>query len=402
VVIDLAAPIERVELERATREVAERFPVLACRFERRFWRDRWVPAPGPATALETVEPGGSVDQATLEVIRRQIDPASGWPWRVTSIEGFGGARLVITVLHQVADGAGVLAIARELGARLAGLAPEPGATVGDRGLAQVVRALPLRAFPVLAARLAAELARPLQLPFLARTTLRVRAPAPASPCRVFKVLEVPIGETSELRRRCRASGATVNDALVTALALLGVELGRRGWPASYFTVDLRRYLRDDAPRICNLSGVDAVVLERRAARSFDDALAAVVRLTARRKRSLAGLPFILAQAIWCAALPHRVLRVVGALAGRWIGRLLTRGLVVTNIGPMDHALEPWSERATRGLVIGPFLRGVLVPVITATSSRDTLSIVLNGHDDLADGELERVAAHLASSLGARG
>jgi NRPS condensation-like uncharacterized protein len=83
-----------------------------------------------------------------------------------------------------------------------------------------------------------------------------------------------------------------------------------------------------------------------------------------------------------------------------INRLLSyfgRALVLTNIGPMDRALNPFGDDALRASIVGPFVHGAETPVVTATGFRGALTLNV-----CASGNLERggVAAYSREILAA--
>jgi NRPS condensation-like uncharacterized protein len=93
-----------------------------------------------------------------------------------------------------------------------------------------------------------------------------------------------------------------------------------------------------------------------------------------------------------------VRRLTRLLLGAWIRRLMTRGLLVTNIGPLDPWLAPLGEQVRDATFVGPSVRPMPIPVLTATGFRDGLTIHFNGYEETAL-ELERLAGELRSIFG---
>ena len=400
VVLDLAEPFSRGQVVRAVQETVDALGILGCRYVPGWWRDRWEPQPRISAddVVEVVE--GDADEALRALPLRPLDPTWDWPWRVSIMPCEHGQRLVVTLLHAVADGAGALAVTGELAARLAG---RTGTGIsGDRGFGQLLRSLRLRDLPHLLLGCLQEFGRPLLLPLLNKTALREVRPAPARARQAFRTVVVGVGQGSAVRTLCARVDCTVNDVLVASLALLNASLGPTALLGNYFTVDLRRYLTDAGPRVCNLSGVDSVILKRSAARNLETAARAVGRRTERMKRQAVGLTFATLPAVAFMALPHAVVRAFAAAWGRWTSRLLTRGLVVTNIGAMDRYVEPLGDNLLAASVLGPFGRGPPVPIITATGFRGRLTLQINGFDSIESDELDRVARELSEILGAVG
>jgi len=375
VCIDLDRAPPRDDLVRAARATVETFPVLGCRYVPGWWRDRWVAAPDPAAedVVEVIETD-DVERGTAALVDQQLDPAHGWPWRISLLGAPDATRLVVTVLHMAADAAGTLAVVREFGSQLCTdrRAADQGPT--DRGTLQLVRALRVGDLPRLAVEVVREWVRPLLYPWIAHTAAdTVDRGAPA-------VFRSAVADLPALRRRCRDLDCTINDALVTALALVNASQAQRGLVGTFFTVDLRRYLRDDRPRIANLSGFDTLLLPRARLTDFATAAAAISRRTAARKRGLPGLPAMLAMSGLTAAAPHGLQRLIAPLGTGLFRSLATRGLLVTNIGPLDPYLAPWGDQVKSASVVGPFLRGLRTPIVTATSFRERLTLHVEGFD----------------------
>ena len=310
-----------------------------------------------------------------------------------------GQRLVLTVVHDLADGAGVLAVTREFVSQLTGGGSIAGEGAMDRGYGQLLRSLRLVDLPYLVIGGIAEAMTPLLVPLLGPIRLRTAEPAPAVPRPVFRTVSSGVGEGSPVRALCEEVGCTVNDVLLASLALLNASLSGSGRLGNFFTVNLRRHLADDAPRVSNLSGVDSVILPRDVAGSLPEAAVAVARRTQRMKRRLVGFAFSAMPALTLMICPHAVVRGVAAFWGRYTSLLLSRGLVVTNIGAMDRYVQALGENLVAASVLGPFGRGPLVPIITATGFRDRLTLQINAQSNLAEEDLERMANELSAILG---
>ncbi len=398
VCIDLAEPYPRGALERAVEVVVRRFAVLECRYEQGFWRDHWVPEAGRGAgdALELLEAGADLEAATRGVTERELDPGSGWPWRVSQLSGEGGTRLVVTVLHAVADGAGAMTVVAELGRILGGGEPRED-DHGGRSVVPILRSLRVRDLPALALETAVECLRPLSIPFVARVGARGGDGGADTPRPIHRAVAVEVGRDSALRQRLRAQGGTVNDALVAATAVAVEGGSRSGLVGAFFTVDLRRYIDDDLPRVANLSSFNTLLLPRRVVGAFEPTVREVARRTARHKRPFPGLGILLAMIASCWFMPFGMARAAGRLGTRWMRLLATRGLLVTNIGPLDPYLEPFGEGARGAFVIGPFLHGAGAPVLTATSFRGRLSLLVNGFEGHEQG-VDALAASLRRAL----
>jgi len=397
VAIDLDRPFERAELERAAAATERALPILGCRYEPRWWRDRWIPdasLPSPVEAAREVST--DLDAATAELLGEGMNARHHRPWRIWPLVASDGARLVVAVSHRLTDASGALTVVRELGAHLTGAEPHPRwqDRPMDRGFGQIGRGLRLRDLPVLAWETLLYWRLPYELLRLARP--REPWPANVDPegTRVYRTVAVGVGEGSALRRRCRELGCTVNDALVAILAMLNGALFGRGRVGNFFTINFRPYLADTRPRLANLSGMDSVILDRSAVGDFATTATAVLERTARLKQRFTGLPAMLSNHAPMLLLPHGMLRVAIRLWLKWAFALLDRGLIVTNIGPLDPYLDTFGDRATAASLVGPFMPGVCIPLVTATSFRDRLTLQVNGFAGPANHQLTLLADHL--------
>ncbi len=397
-VMELDEAFSGEELRRAARAVVRAFPILGCRYVTGAWRDRWQPDPGLLDELvHDVETRGGLQAAMTQLVERELDPASQAPWSITQLRAPEGCRLVVNVLHQLADAAGALAVVGELVRHLAG-EDQPLPDGGDRGFGQLLRAVRLRQLPVLAWETLQQLLMPLKYLSMGRTLLPPGALDGGS-ARVWRSVQWEIGPAQPFRARLRALGCTVNDGLLALLAQLNAALSGPGRLGCFFTVDMRRMLADARPRISNLSGIDVVLLPREAVGGFDETARASSALAARRKQRFPGLPAVLANHSLNLCLPHGLLRRVIRLWIPWATALLNRGLLVTNVGAIDRYLEPLGSRVRDASLLGPWVRGLAVPVITATSFRDRLTLNIHGFQGSQSSVPELFQAQLDELLG---
>jgi NRPS condensation-like uncharacterized protein len=354
---------------------------------------------------------GDLRRAVLEVMDTRREPRRQRPWRVTQIRAADGCALVVSVLHMMTDAAGALTVARELGRQLsAGEGAGRGRVDGgdtrhgsgppmNRSLTQLVGAVPPARWPRLALEAAANLLVPLRLLGLARPP-GAWHPADGDAGRpTFETLRMDMAASSPLRARCAEAGCTINDALVAMLAMVNRELFGPGSVGNAFTINLRPQLGDRGPRVCNLSGIDLVILDGEQVGGFVDTARAVARRTERLKAGFVGLAPVLANHAAMLALPHGMVRTAIRWWLRWAYALLDRGLVVTNIGGLEPYLEPFGDRATGGSFCGPFLTGLRVPVITASGFRGRLTVHVNGYDGPSALQVAQVRSALARVVG---
>lgn len=391
--VDLDRSFDLPQLERALRDLVDAFPVLGCRYRAGWWRDRWVPWNGDLSGRVQVQQVRDVEAATRALVRCPWRAALELPVRLTFLRHGDGGRLVLSLHHMAADGGGAKAAGAVLAASLAGVAPEPSPT-SDRRLSAVARSLRLRDLPVLALELVREGLLPLSM-------LRVRQLEP--PWTAGDGSSLPIWRTVSCPAE-RPAGVTVNDLLVAALLRVALRRSPRGPIGAAFTVDLRRFLRDARARVTNLAGVTMVVLPRR--RVEADVLAATSAAIGEQKRRLPGLPYMLGPALFLGWLPHGLMRRVGASIVRMALRRGARAPVLTNIGPLDEALAPLGETVRAASVVGPFLHGSPVPLVTATGFAGELHLQVGGTGTFAaealEGYAEGVQRALAELLGGDG
>ena len=406
--LDLDHPFTTSELERGVVETIEAFPVLGCRYELGLWRDTWSASDDDSSLpLQELDSDEDLDTATAKLMVDELDPCRDGPWRVTQIRARDGCRLIVTVLHMLADAAGALTVVRELGARLTGV--EPHQSWGDRGmdrsLFQIIRALRISDVGTLLAETASFLALPFRyLRFARHKELGAAGTEMDLGNPVFRSVRFDVAPGSAIRRRCRKLGCTVNDALVAVVSLLNDKISGAGDLGAFFTVDFRRFLEDALPRVTNASGMEVLMLSRSDVGDFDRTAKVVHEKISKRKRRLPGLPAIIANFAVMTMLPHALLRFVIPLWARWGAALVNRGLLVTNIGSLDSYLDTFGERVTDATMFGPFLPGFDMPVITATGFKNSLVINVNGFDgsgltalDLLEGQLQNIMESVSSA-----
>ena len=394
--VDLIRPYPREQLEAAARRVIEVFPVLGCRLRPSWWRDRWLPWGGDVADLVHVERTDDLASTTRSQVARRFDHVTAPTWRLAQLEHVGGARLLISLHHMTGDGGGLKALANVLVASLAGVEPSPEPTASRSMLAPLWR-LRLRDLPVLALEFVREGLQPLSV-LRVRKLRRGFAPGDGAPDPAWRTVALRGEAASSFIDGCKAQGATINDGLVAAVARLSGERGERGPVAAGYTIDLRRYLPPTS-RITNLHGVSLVVLPRRLAGDPERTLRAVSDRIGEQKRRLPGLAYTLLPLLLIGWLPHGLLRRVGRLVLNNVLASINRALAVTNIGALDETLAPLGDNATAASVIGPFVHGLPLPVITATGFRGGLTLHVESTGSVAAEALDELAEELTSALG---
>lgn len=396
--VDLVRPVTRGELEAAAGAVMEAFPVLGCRFQASWWRDRWLRWSGEVAELVHVErvDDGDLHDATRRQVERRFDHTRAPTWRLAFLEHGAGGRLVVSLHHMTGDGGGLKAVTNVVAAALCGVPPDPPPSP-SRSMLTPARGLRLRDLPVLALEFVREGLQPLSVLRVRRLPRVARGGEDKRP--IWRTVTLQGEPARRFVERCKASGATINDGLVAAALRLAARRGARGPVAAGYTVDLRRYLQSPMSVVTNLHGVALVVLPRRCAGSGDEALAAVSARIGVQKRRLPGLAYTLLPVLALSWLPHGLLRRVGGLVLRSVLRNLDRALAVTNVGSLDETLAPFGDAVVEASFLGPFVHGLPVPVIIASGFRGSLTLHVEGTEAFAPEALEAFASELREELG---
>lgn len=392
--VDLARTFDRRQLEAAARQVIDTFPVLGCHYRPSWWRDRWLPWQGDVADLVHVEEVDDVDAATRSQIARRFDHVQALTWRLASLEHADGSRLIVSLHHMTGDGGGVKALASVLVASLCGVEPSPAPTA-SRSMLAPARALRLRDLPILALEFVREGLQPLSILRVRRLRAFEGGDGSAEPA--WRTVRLTGERAATWIEGCKAAGATINDGLVAAVARLAARRADKGPVAAGYTIDLRRYLAPSS-RITNLHGVSLVALPRERLTAPDDTLAAVHDRIGEQKRRLPGLAYTLLPLLLIGWLPHGLLRRVGRLVLNNVLGTLNRALAVTNIGALDETLEPLGHTATAASIVGPFVHGMPVPVMTATGFRGELTVHVQATGTLAPAALDELATELEETL----
>ena len=396
--VDLRRRFSKDELVSALRGLVAAFPVLGCRYQPRWWRDRWVPWQGDLAEMCHVAHTDDLEAATTAWAARPMRYLEEPTVRLAffgHVDGEGG-RLVLGLHHMTADGGGTKAAGAVLAALLCGVEPDPPVS-DDRALRNVIRSLSLKDLPVLLQEMALESVTPLSM-------LRVQAldhgPPGGSGAPEPQWSPVVLQPQRALRfaAAAKAQGATINDALVASVARMAARRSERGPVMVAYTVDLRRYLPVKRAQVTNLAGVSMVVLARAATRSASDSVDAVVSVIGEQKRRLTGLAYALLPAFTVGWLPHAIVRRVGALIIGQILKRFHRAIAVTNIGSLDAVLAPFGDDATSASVTGPFIHGNIVPIITVTGYRGSLTLQVVSTNTHSRAYLETFATELEATL----
>lgn len=396
-VIDLNRRFSRAELEGALDEAIRAFPVLGRRYVPGFWRDRWQAVAGPVgDAVHVQDEPTDLEAETEKWARRPIDSARERPLRLVSFGRGRGSRLILSITHLAVDGGGVAAVGHVIGSRLYG--QSPSAPVDPRrSVASVLEGLRWYHLPVLARDVAATLALPLKTWTAAKRERHF--PTNGSQQAIWRHLTIAKDDLERIKARCRPAGASVNDALIAALARVAAGRSRHGPLAVMYTMDLRRYAGEPRLTAANTSSILSVIVPREAVSSLESTARAVAKITRRQHGGLAGPAFILTPLTLAFGTPHAWARQLTRLLHPVLIDLpLSRGLVFTNVGRIDHGLSAFGEDIERLRIIGPNMHGVAVPAVVAFGYRGELHLELFGAPGLAPEALEELESELREAL----
>lgn len=397
-VIDLRRRFTQAELEAALVATIRAFPVLGRCYVPGFWRDRWQRVDAPLSAavhvLEETLP--DLEKVTESWVRRPIDSARERPIRLVSLARDGGSRLIFSVTHLAVDGAGAAAVGHVLGSHLYGC--EPAAPIdARRNVGSALEGLSWYHLPVLARDVAGMLALPVRT---YRVAKRARDFAAGGSTEAhWRHTTFSASEVDELKARCRPRGASVNDALIAALARVAAARSSRGPIAVMYTMDLRRFSGSPRLTAANTSAILSVIVPRHEVADHASTAEAVARVTSRQHRGLAGPAFLLAPIALAIGTPHAWARQLT----RWLHPVLidaplARGLMFTNVGRIDAGLSAFGADIERVRVIGPNITGVRVPAVVAFGYRGELHLQLFAAPGLAASALEELESELCAAL----
>ncbi len=394
-VIDLRRSFSREQLESAVRATIAEFPVLGCCYEKRWWRDRWRVVDAPLSdTVHVVEEPGDVEEQTAAWVRRQLQTDRERPIRIVSMRRNGGSRLLLSLTHLAVDGGGVAAVGHVLGSHLYGVKPSLPVKQ-HRSVGRALAGLRWYHLPVLARDLAETALLPLKV-------LRAAKRERHFPARLTKDASwrhVVVGAENVARIKARCRPASVNDALLAALARVAAGRSSSGPLAVMYTMDLRRYSGAAQLTAANTSSILTALVPRDAVGDLASTAAAVAEITARQRRGLAGPAFILVPLALSIGAPHVVARRIT----RWLHPVLidlplSRGLVFTNVGRLDDGLAAFGDDIERIRAIGPNIEGVSVPAVVAFGFRGELHLELFGAPGLAVEALDELEAELLEAL----
>jgi NRPS condensation-like uncharacterized protein len=404
--VDVPGRLEAERLRSALVILARSLPELGARFERRWWRSRWVLDPAPAWLIEEHEAPTPEDAEAREaaLYAEPFEQVGGLPVRLVLLHLPGHDRLLLRVSHLLADGGGTKNLCYRIAEcyRMAG--EDPAWVCPDvphpHPLPRLLACLRPRLLPAMIRGALEELFdnRPI------RPMLVPMGPSGPGAAR-FRVLHLPAARVTRLAARWKARGVTLNDlaiaAFTRAVVLCFPEANaQRSHAALVATADLRQYgppLRD----VCNYSALRPLVIGRLPLPAAEDNLARVVATTSAWKRGrtgvLLGTPVMAVMSI----LPHAWIR---AVLHRFLARLVTPAGActgLTNIGPIDaEALDFGDGPCTAAMIISPLAPAPTL-ITALTGCAGALDFTLAFRDpQLAPADAERLITAMDRELAA--
>jgi NRPS condensation-like uncharacterized protein len=396
-VIDLRRTFSRDELERGVHGTIEAFPVLGRRYVPGFWRDRWRCVEGPLSeSVHVLDGADDLEAVTDSWVRRPIDARRERPLRIVSVPRGRGSRIILSITHLAVDGGGAAAVGHVLGSKLYGVSPS--AVVDPRrNLGSALEGLRWHHLPVLLRDVAASMLRPLNT---LRATGRER-PFPRSwtGAASWRHLTVSPSVLGRLKERCKQHGASVNDALLAALARVGARRSSKGPLSVLYTMDLRRYAGEARLTAANTSSILQVVLPREKVSDLASTAGAVARVTRKHQRGLAGPAFLAAPLLLGMGIPHAWARkVTRVMLPLLVDLPLDRGMMFTNVGRIDDGLAAFGDDIEDVRVIGPNIEGISVPAVVAFGYRGELHLEIFGSPGLAPAAVTELEIELRDAL----
>jgi len=392
VLLDLDPSPSRGQLVSALKRLMAQVPLLGSQIRSGFWRDQWVAMKNlefeslvEMVELERENSGKTFEELSFPAFAKRaadkIDPSTEAPIRLILFRQGSRGLLVMRVHHSVADGNGCLQLAMLLGENL-NLPPDsplPEPLDNQRGFFQLLSAFRGKAIFLIIMETIKEMLRPLSLPWF--KPLREQETESNGPARgLLARLEIKGAEYQDLQSLAHHLGLTINDLLLTALCRLEKEFyDQRSEPSRYlavaFTVNLRKFLKDEAIQITNLSGISSLVVKTEKIKGFNNTAGLVRDTAGELKRKYPGLGFMMAPLAVFGAFPIAIIKIAAQRYFKYLKLLQARGVILTNIGIMDPYLEPFGNRVKKASVIGPFVEGPF-PVFTATGQGPSLTIYL--------------------------
>ncbi len=379
--IDVPNRLDPEGIQAALRALSGALPELAGRFERRWWRSRWILDPEPRWPLEEreVEDEERAEALERELFERPFEPFGTLPLTVVLLHLPEHDRLLLRVNHLLADGGGTKNLCYRIAECYRMLSDDPGWVPSPirPGLfaLRVLRSGQLRRLPWALLNLCHELAanRPMRL---IHAPMGSGGPSTAH----YEALHLPAERVLRLRRRWKAQGVTLNDlalaAFSRALVLCFPQANARSTHAALVaTADLRQYA-PPVHDVCNYSVLRPIVFQRLPLPDPTRFVASVHSAARVWKEGQVGALLAAPLTPLFHLLPH-------AWSRSLVAKLLRRGpsgpracAALTNIGPIDaEALDFGGGPARAARVLTPVAHApMLIAALTGCAGTLDFSV----------------------------
>ncbi len=382
---------DRADFLKGIERTFAQIPILGCRIEKGWWRDRWTPIPdlNLDALIEIVDlpedsskPFEQVsEQAFAERVADFVDITRKPPFSLLIFKRGKKGLAIFRFHHSIADGNGCLQVLHQIGENMkSGDQAQPTPVSLERGFFQVLKSFGLKDVPGIAWDILKESVKPIML--LLSKPLAEIAPQTAGPKKTsIKRLVVKGEEYRRLLQAARENGLTINDVLVVALLKIASNLNNRlKVPGkrlnALFTVNLRRYITKPEIQVTNISGLSTISVAADRIDKFKDAARIVHEKTGEMKRKYLGIGWIMVSQLMTIFMPSPLMHFfVKRYSGFVLRQTASHGVGMTNIGAMDEFLAPSGDSAHHASVIATMLEFPL-PVITATGFKNRLTLFL--------------------------
>lgn len=290
--LEFGGRLDSERLARALDLVLDAQPVVGCRIEPHPRRPEWVRLPKDERKnFFATDDAEAYRKFTLE----PIGPTAGPQVKACLLRGGAGDRLLLKVSHVASDAGGVKEIAADICAIYNRLEAEPGYIPfpnlnGSRGWDQILRLIPLRAWPRIFLNFLLEHRNNM---FPLATHALYTPETPRAPL-AYAMRHFPAERVTRLSEYARSRGATLNDVFAAAFQRAMAASGdwdRQSQLRLNMTADMRRWYLDPprAAGICNLSGFEFTNLGIDPGPDFDATLEKTSSFMRRRKANWPGM-----------------------------------------------------------------------------------------------------------------
>lgn len=375
-----AHQLDEQRLAEALLLLQESQPVLGSRLVISPWQAHWEQlAPEQRSRLVVVH-----DTSAYEAFRiSKLEAERGAPVQACLFRHHDGDRLLFKLAHEAGDGGAIkesVGLLAEIYNRLAHeprYRPVPNWS-GSRGLEQVLRRIPLRAYPGIFGNIKyfQDTLRLARQDALRSAATKTSAAVTEREQLLYPQRLIDKERTAALGRYGKPYGATITDLFLAATFRAVAQALSTGQDLQLtITVDLRRYLPGGrAEGIGNLSGTEIINLLS-VGESYANTLAEIVRTTSELKRNYIGINGFSAFVPLVRPLPPRLLQTTMDVFTR---RMVPRSNVpslFSNIGIIPTPVVTFDTPASQArLLPSATYPPAFVPAMSGYQGELTLSI----------------------------